>query len=99
MEPAEQVMIAREVAAVEQRNGELGITGVEAIALAQHSRRGAQLPAQVPHFLREAADGIFENLLGLAVPEEKKQIDIGMREQPAPAKSSGSHQRKVGGLS
>ena len=90
--------IARKAAAVEKRNGELGIVGVVAIALAQRPRRGTQLQPQVPQFLREAPHRIFESLLGSAISKKKKQIDIGIGEHPSPAEAACGDERKVGGL-
>src|ERR1700722_1331236 len=96
MKPAEQVVIAREVAAVEKRNGEFSIVGVVAVALTQCPRRRTQLQPQVPQFLREAANLIFESLLRGAISKKKKQIDIGIWKQPAAPESPCSHQGEVG---
>src|SRR5260370_37772339 len=91
-------MIAGEIAAVEKRNRELSIVGVEAVALAQHPRRRTQLQMQVPQFLRKAANGVFERLLRVAISKKKKQIDVGIRKQPSPAESSRGDQSEVGRL-
>ena len=92
---AEQVAIARQIAAVEQRDGELGIVGIVAVALGQRARGRTQLQPQVPQLLRKAPDGIFESLLRVAIAEEEQQIDIGIGKQPAAAKSSGGDQSEI----
>ncbi len=92
MQPPEQVVIACEITAVEERNGELSVVGVVAVALGQRPRSRTQLQPQVPQFLRKAANGILESLLGVAIGEEKQQIDVGIGEHPSTAESSSGNQ-------
>ncbi len=49
--------VAGQVAAIEQGNREFHVIRIEPLAFGQRSRRGAQLQAQVPDFLREITDG------------------------------------------
>jgi hypothetical protein len=97
VKPPEQIAIAGEVAAVEERNGELSIVGDRngrtqpACATPDSvSSAGPTIPA------RSLRTGSLKACSALRSAKEKKQIDIGIREQPAAAESSGGQQGKAG---
>ena len=60
MQPREQIAIAGEIAAIEQRDREFNVVRVEALAFGEAASSRAELQAQIPKFLRKAADGIFK---------------------------------------
>ena len=62
---------------------------------AKRPRSRTQLQPQVPQFLRETANGIFERLLGFAIAEEKEQIDIGVGKEPAAPEASGGYEAEI----
>ena len=97
MQFSKQVAIPRKITAIKQRDGELGVVGIEAIALSQRARGGAQLHAQIPQLLRKAPDRIFEGLFRVAIAVEKEQIDVGVGEEPAASESSSGDESEIGG--
>ena len=88
MEAIEKLPITQQVARVEQGNREFDIAGIEAITLAQRPGRGAHLHAQIPKLLRKAADGILVGRLHVARGVQKKNVDVGVRKQPAAPESA-----------
>src|SRR5215469_6209868 len=95
MQPAEQIAIAGKISAIQKRNRELSIVGVVTVAFGEGARSWTQLEAKVPQFLRETSYAIFEELLGITIAEEEKDIDVGVRKEPAAAESSRGHQGKI----
>src|ERR1700730_5727685 len=63
VQPSEKTRIASEVAAIEQRDRKFYIVRIKSLALGKRSRRGAQFQPEVPHFLREIPDLVFETPL------------------------------------
>ena len=59
-----QRAIAGEIAAVEERNREFRIIGIEFVTFRKLSSRGAELEAQVPKLLRKTPDRVFVFLFG-----------------------------------
>ena len=92
MKSLKQIAITGQISAVEQRDGEFDIVGIEALAFGKCARRRAELQPQVPHFLREAADGVFESVFGAGAGMQKKKIDIGVGKEPSPSESAGCNQ-------
>ena len=95
VQAGEQIVIAGKIAAVEQRDRELDIGGIEAVALVQNAGGRTQLQAQIPQALRKASNPILESLFAFAVGVKKKQIDIGVGKKPTAAESTQSNQRKL----
>ena len=95
--PREQLAFARYITAVEQRDGELDVAGIEPFALFESARGRTKFQPQVPQFLGKATDGIFECVFTAAVAMKKEEVDIGMRKQPAPTESAGGDQCKAFG--
>ena len=95
VKPREQFTVARQVAAIQKRDGEFSVIWIKAIAFRKHPRCRAQLEFQVPQFLRESPDCLFVNFFAVTVGIEKKQINIRIRKEPAAPKTSGRHQREV----
>src|SRR5208283_562092 len=94
-QPCKKVAIARQVTAVEQRDGELNIVWIQPFALRQISRGWTQLQPQVPQLLRKPPDGIFEFTLGITPGVQKQQVNIGVGEKPAAPESASGYQREV----
>src|ERR1700694_539986 len=95
VQPGEEIGITGEITAVEQRDSELDIRGIEAVALLQGASSGTHLQTQVPYALRKASDPIFENLLGLTVSVKEKQINIRIGKQPIAPESSQRNQGEI----
>ena len=76
VQASEKFAIAREIAAIEQRNCEFDIVRIEFLALGQGARRGAQLEPQIPHFLRKFPNAILELPASAVIGMEKKDVDI-----------------------
>jgi hypothetical protein len=95
VQSGEQIRIAGEVAAVEQRNCELDIGGIKAVAFLQNAGSRTHLQAEIPKALRKVADSILESLLSLPIGVKKKQIDIRMGEQPIASESGQRDQGEI----
>src|SRR5580698_4385998 len=91
----EQIAIACKIAAVEQRDSELDIGGIKAVAFLQNARGRTHLQAKVPQALRKATNPILEGLFGFVVGVKKKQINIGVWKKPTAPGSAPSDKRKV----
>ena len=63
VQPREERAIAGEIPAIQQRNRELGIGGIEVAAFGESARGGAELQSQIPKILRKFADCVFEHCL------------------------------------
>jgi len=96
MQAVEDLAIAGKVAAIQQGNGELDVARVKPVALPQGARDRADLHAQIPHLLREAANRLLERTLAGAAVVEKEDIHIGMREEPAAAETAQGGQGEAG---
>src|ERR1700675_4942030 len=94
-QPREKLAIARQIPAVEQRDGKLNIVWIQPFALRQTSRSRTELQPQVPQLLRKTPDGIFEFTLGIIPGVQKQQIDIGVGAKPPAPESAGCHKRKI----
>ena len=97
-EPIEDVNISGQITAIEQGNRELDIVGVEAVTLSERPCCGTDLDAQVPELLREAPDGILKRGLGAGSRVQEENVDIRVRAQQAPAKSTERDQSEAGRL-
>src|ERR1700686_2494351 len=95
MQPHEQCRVTRQVAAIKKRNGELSIVWIEAVAFCQSPRCRTQLELQIPKLLRKSANRLFVGLPPAAIRIQKKQIDIGIRKQPAAPEAPSCHQREA----
>ena len=95
VKPREQVAVARQVAAIEKRNGEFGVVRIKTVAFRQRPRRRAQLELQIPQLLREPPNRLFVSFFTPAIGVQKKQVNIGIREEPSAPEASSRHQRKV----
>ena len=94
MQLHKQVLISRQISAIEQRNRELDILGIELIAFRESAGCGTQFHPQVPEFLRKPANAIPVFLLGAAISVKKKNVNVGVREKPSPSKSADGNERK-----
>src|SRR5690349_21341773 len=94
----EQIAIAGEVAAIEQRYSELRVIGIIALAFGERAGSWTELQTKVPELLRQAADRIFEALLRLTVSEKEQDIDVREREKPPTPEASSGNERHVCGL-
>src|SRR5262245_49346086 len=83
-----EFVVADKISAVQQRDGELHIACIETITVRQCADCGADLHPQIPHLLGESADVILERSLAFLLSVQEKQIHVGMREEPATAKTA-----------
>src|SRR5215472_11897358 len=86
----EQILIAREIAAIEKGNGELDVGRVEASTLTEQPRRRTQLPAKIPKSLRKLANGMLEPRFRFPVSVQEKQINVRVGKEPSPPKAAES---------
>jgi hypothetical protein len=70
--------VSSDEAAVERRDGELDVILIEASAIVNGARRGADAQARVPQFLADGAQRIFRAGSQRFRLAEKKQIDVGV---------------------
>ena len=92
-----ELAITREVAAIEQGDGEFEVIGVEAFALGEIAGGRAEFEAQVPNFLRESADGGFQFFASAIAGVQKQNINVGIREQPSAAEAAQRDEGEIGG--
>src|ERR1700722_15559074 len=95
MQPHKLLAISSEMAAVEQGNCELGILRIELTPLGQRARRRTELQAQIPKLLGEPGNRVAMSFFRAVVGEKKKQIDVGVREEPSTPEAAGGHQCQV----
>ena len=91
----EKFAIARQIPAVEQRDGELNVIGIQLFAFGQIARGRTKLQPQVPEFLRETSNRIFEFAFGTVTSAQEQQINVGVREEPAASESASRDQREI----
>src|SRR6266571_7855354 len=94
-----QLRVSSHRPAIEQRNSELHVLGIELLALRQRACGRPQLHAQVPKFLAKSPDWISQAIFSASVGMQKEDVNIRMRKQNAPAEAAERHQRKVFGIS
>src|ERR1019366_2954624 len=95
METLKQPGIAAQKAAVEQRDGELDIVGVEACALVEGARRRADPQAGVPHFLAHAAHRVLHPAAKSVVLSQEQKVNVGMRKECAATEATRCGQRET----
>src|SRR5215469_16924369 len=86
----EQILIPREIVAIEKGNRELDVGGVEASTLTEQPRRRTQLPAKIPDSLRKLPDGMLEPRFRFPVSVQEKQINVRVGKEPSPPKAAES---------
>src|SRR5450755_1248417 len=75
----EQLRIARQQPAVEQRNRELYIVLVEPAAVLNGARRGTHSQARVPELLADGAHRVLCSIAQSLAFTEEEQVYVGMR--------------------
>ena len=97
MQPRKQLMIAREMPAIQQRNREFGIGGFESRALGQRACGRAELQTQVPQVLRKFAQRFFEFLFRAVPRVQKQHVYVRKGEEPAPPEAAQRDYCKIRG--
>src|SRR5256712_271695 len=100
LEPLEQLRVARDQAAVEQRRADGVVLARELDALVQRARRVPGFQTGVP----ERAMQVLRDEVGAGAPrlplagQEREEIDVRARRQLAPAVAAGRHERERNGV-
>src|SRR5262249_55293488 len=92
MQAVEQFPVAGKPAAIQQRNGELDVLGIEAVTLSQGAAGRAEFDSYVPQLLRERPDGVLEPGTGV----QKHQVYVRKRKEPLAPVATGGAQRETG---
>ncbi len=90
LQAAEQQIVPMEEAAIHERNGELQVVRIEAVALLEDASGCTRAKADVPHGLVGHADPITKLMFDIVVRAEIQQVDVRIRKEVAPAVPTGT---------
>ena len=91
----EQSGIASEQTAVQQANRELGVAGIDQVAVGGSVDGLADAEVLIPQIPDAERERLLERILGLFVRRQDEQIDIGKRKQLPPSIAAHGHQREI----